>query len=101
VRNCVLDPGHFPYDERDAETREDLRKINRGKVAGWRVVLFSQATFRSSVGACQSVPRWMNDSERDERLGKKRYDFCLLNLSKEENITIDIHEIQNLSRYYA
>lgn len=62
VRNCVSGPGHSPYNEHDAEAREDTVKSTEARLTGWQIVLISQATFRSSVGACQSVPRWMNDS---------------------------------------
>lgn len=77
MRNCVsVRSGTFPYNERDAKAREDTVKSTEARLTGWQVVLISQATFRSSsVGACQSVPRWMNsvcsERERDVRIGKK------------------------------
>lgn len=72
VRNCVVDPGHSSYDERDAETREDPRKINRGKV-GRLAGCFIFPGYFPIVGGSTPVCSKMDERFRTRRAvgGKK------------------------------
>lgn len=68
MRKCVLGPGHSPYDERDAETREDPRKINRGKV-GRLAGCFIFPGYFPIVGGSTPVCSKMDERFRSETSG--------------------------------